>query len=85
MIDRRFNREDQKKSNRGERRAIELRYARTTPTATIATVILSGDFIAIICDRGQLEMNSSARLDLGSVSHAVTKFFGHGENFFPRR
>ncbi|HYR80074.1 MAG TPA: hypothetical protein VEO55_08700 [Candidatus Dormibacteraeota bacterium] len=50
---------------------------------TIAAVTLSGDFIANSSAIAELESELvGKRLDLGSVSHAVTKIFGHGENFF---
>ena len=50
---------------------------------TIAAVTLSGDFIASSSAIAELENELiGKRLDLGSVSHAVTKIFGHGENFF---
>jgi len=50
---------------------------------TIAAVILSGDFIANSSAISKLENElCGKRLDLGSVSHAVTKMFGHDENFF---
>jgi lipoate-protein ligase A len=49
----------------------------------IAAVILSGDFIANSSAIAELENELiGKRLDLGSVSHAVTKIFGHSENFF---
>jgi lipoate-protein ligase A len=50
---------------------------------TIAAVTLSGDFIANSSAIAELETELvGKRLDLGSVSHAVTKTFGHGGNFF---
>ncbi|HWN58814.1 MAG TPA: lipoate protein ligase C-terminal domain-containing protein [Methylomirabilota bacterium] len=50
---------------------------------TIAAVTLSGDFIANSSAIAELENELiGKRLDLGSVSHAVTKIFGHSENFF---
>jgi hypothetical protein len=50
---------------------------------TIAAVTLSGDFIANSSAIAELENElRGKRLDLGSVSHAVTKTFGHGTNFF---
>jgi lipoate-protein ligase A len=50
---------------------------------TIAAVTLSGDFIASSSAIAELENElRGQRLDLGAVSHAVTKIFGHGENFF---
>jgi lipoate-protein ligase A len=50
---------------------------------TIAAVTLSGDFIANSSAIAELENELiGKRLDLGSVSHAVTKIFGRGENFF---
>jgi len=49
----------------------------------IAAVILSGDFIANSSAIAELENElRGKRLDRGSVSHAVTKTFGRGENFF---
>jgi len=50
---------------------------------TIAAATLSGDFIANSSAVAELETElGGKRLDLGSVSHAVTKIFGHGGNFF---
>lgn len=50
---------------------------------TIAAITLSGDFIANSSAIAELENElRGKRLDLGSVSHAVTKIFGHGGNFF---
>lgn len=50
---------------------------------TIAAAMLSGDFIANSSAITELENELvGQRLDLGSVSHAVTKTFGHGGNFF---
>jgi hypothetical protein len=50
---------------------------------TIAVITLSGDFIANSPAIAELESElCGKRLDLGSVSHAVTKIFGHGGNFF---
>jgi lipoate-protein ligase A len=50
---------------------------------TIAAITLSGDFIANSSAIAELEKELiGKRLDLGSVSHAVTKIFAHGKNFF---
>jgi lipoate-protein ligase A len=50
---------------------------------TIAAARLSGDFIANSPAIAELESELRGRaLDLPSVSHAVTKIFGHNENFF---
>jgi lipoate-protein ligase A len=50
---------------------------------TIAAVTLSGDFIANSSAIAELESELvGKRLDLGSVSHTVTKIFGQGRNFF---
>jgi hypothetical protein len=50
---------------------------------TIAAITLSGDFIANSSAIAELEKELiGKRLDLGSVSHAVTKIYAHGENFF---
>ena len=50
---------------------------------TIAVVTLSGDFIANSPGVAELENElRGERLDLASVSHAVTKIFGPGGNFF---
>jgi lipoate-protein ligase A len=50
---------------------------------TIAAVTLSGDFIANSSAIAELEDElRGKRLDLGSVSHTVTKIFGRGENSF---
>jgi hypothetical protein len=50
---------------------------------TIAAITLSGDFIANSSGVAELENELvGKRLDLGSVSHAVTKIFGPGGNFF---
>ncbi len=50
---------------------------------TIAAATLSGDFIANSSAIAELETElRGKRLDLGSVSHAVTKTFGQGGNFF---
>lgn len=53
------------------------------PDGTIAAVALGGDFIANSSAIAELENElRGKRLDLGSVSHAVTKTFGYGGNFF---
>ncbi len=50
---------------------------------TIAAVTLSGDFIANSSGITELENElRGKRLDLGSISNAVTKTFGDGVNFF---
>jgi lipoate-protein ligase A len=50
---------------------------------TIAAATLSGDFIANSSAIAELETElRGKRLDLGSVSHAVTKVFGRSDNFF---
>jgi hypothetical protein len=50
---------------------------------TVSALTLSGDFIANSSALAELENELvGKRLDLGSVSHAVTKTFGHGGNFF---
>jgi hypothetical protein len=50
---------------------------------TISALMLSGDFIANSSGVAELENEIRGKLlDLASVSHAVTKIFGHGENFF---
>lgn len=50
---------------------------------TIERVRLSGDFIANSPAIAELESELRGRtLDLPSISHAVTKTFGHGGNFF---
>jgi lipoate-protein ligase A len=50
---------------------------------TIDAVRLSGDFIANSPAIAELESELRGRtLDLPSISHAVTKTFGHNDNFF---
>ena len=50
---------------------------------TISAVTLSGDFIANSSGLAELENEvRGKRLDLGTVSHAVTKVFGQGGNYF---
>jgi lipoate-protein ligase A len=50
---------------------------------TIETIRLSGDFIANSPAIAELESELRGRtLDLPSISHAVTKTFGHDGNFF---
>jgi lipoate-protein ligase A len=50
---------------------------------TIEAIRLSGDFIANSSAIAELENELHGRsLDLASISHAVTKTFGHHDNFF---
>jgi lipoate-protein ligase A len=53
------------------------------PDRTIESVRLSGDFIANSPAIAELENELRGHtLDLPSISHAVTKTFGHNDNFF---
>jgi lipoate-protein ligase A len=62
--------------------AIEVEVALKSD-GTIAAATLSGDFIANSSAIAELENElRGKRLDLGAVSHAVTKIFAHAENFF---
>jgi lipoate-protein ligase A len=52
-------------------------------SGTIDAVRLSGDFIANSPAMAELESELRGRpLDLPTISHAVTKTFGHNDNFF---
>jgi lipoate-protein ligase A len=62
--------------------AIEAAVA-LNPDSTIESVRLSGDFIANSPAIAELDGELGGRsLDLPSISHAVTRTFGHNDNFF---
>jgi lipoate-protein ligase A len=62
--------------------AIEAAVA-LNPNGTIDAVRVSGDFIANSPAMSELERELHGKpLDLASISHAVTKTFGHHGNFF---